>query len=82
MKNNKTNLIGYAALVVLAISLLLIYFDKVTLSEMATSLMVIFTALFALGNFWSKDHNKSHSLDKDKGIGGGGIKNPPPKKND
>lgn len=67
MKSNKTNLIGYAALVVLIVTLILIYLDKVTLTEMATSLMVIFTALFALGNFWSKDHNKSHSKDS---IGG------------
>ena len=62
MKNSKTNLVGHVALVVLASSIALVFFEKATLTEVGSTMGVIFGALFALSNYLSKDFDKTHSV--------------------
>lgn len=58
MKNNKTNIVGYAALVFLLLAIGLVYFDKATLDQVTQFGTLVALGLIYAGFKMSKDHNK------------------------
>lgn len=71
MKNIRTDVVAYIGIASLLFALLLVYFDKATLTEVTTYGSLVALALVGIGFKLAADGSQS------KSIGGGGIKNPP-----